>query len=95
MGSFFVLTLYLQQVRGDSALLTGLALLPQTGVIVFGSCLGGRVTSRSSYSVASTMKSWPRPRSTRSAVRSCSPAWLACATRSRSNGSCRVSLGNS
>jgi MFS family permease len=49
----------------------------------------------SPYSVASTMKSWPRPRSTRSAVRSCSPAWLACATRSRSNGSCRVSWGNS
>lgn len=46
-GQLFVLTLYFQQVRGDSALLTGLALLPQTGVIALGSWLGGRVTSHS------------------------------------------------
>ena len=46
-GQLFVLTLYFQQVRGYSALLTGLALLPQTGVIAFGSWLGGRITSRS------------------------------------------------
>jgi DHA2 family methylenomycin A resistance protein-like MFS transporter len=46
-GQLFVLTLYFQQVRGDSPLLTGLALLPQTGVIALGSWLGGRVTSRS------------------------------------------------
>ena len=46
-GQLFVLTLYFQQVRGDSPLLTGLALLPQTGVIAIGSALGGRVTGRS------------------------------------------------
>ena len=46
-GQLFVLTLYFQQVRGDSPLLTGLALLPQTGVIALGSALGGRVTGRS------------------------------------------------
>lgn len=41
-GQLFVLTLYFQQVRGYSPLETGLALLPQTGVIAFGSWLGGR-----------------------------------------------------
>jgi MFS transporter, DHA2 family, methylenomycin A resistance protein len=46
-GQLFVLTLYFQQIRGYSPLLTGLALLPQTGVIAFGSWLGGRITSRS------------------------------------------------
>jgi MFS transporter, DHA2 family, methylenomycin A resistance protein len=46
-GQLFVLTLYFQQVRGYSALLPGLALLPQTGVIAFGSWLGGRIASRS------------------------------------------------
>jgi MFS transporter, DHA2 family, methylenomycin A resistance protein len=45
-GQLFVLTLYFQQIRGYSALLTGLALLPQTGVIAFGSWLGGRIISR-------------------------------------------------
>jgi MFS transporter, DHA2 family, methylenomycin A resistance protein len=45
-GQLFVLTLYFQQVRGYSPLQTGLALLPQTGVIAFGSWLGGRVTAR-------------------------------------------------
>lgn len=45
-GQLFVLTLYLQQVRHYSALLTGLALLPQTGVIALGSWLGGQLTSR-------------------------------------------------
>lgn len=46
-GQLFVLTLYLQQVRHYPPLITGLALLPQTGVIAFGSWLGGRLTSRS------------------------------------------------
>jgi MFS transporter, DHA2 family, methylenomycin A resistance protein len=45
-GLLFVITLYFQQVRNDSALITGLALLPQTGVIAFGSWLGGRITAR-------------------------------------------------
>lgn len=41
-----MLTLYLQQVRHYAPLVTGLALLPQTGVIALGSWLGGRLTSR-------------------------------------------------
>ncbi|MFD7919270.1 MFS transporter [Streptomyces sp. NPDC059740] len=45
-GELFVLNLYLQQVRGDSALLAGLALLPQMGVAVLGSALSGRFTAR-------------------------------------------------
>ncbi|MDL4815196.1 MFS transporter [Actinomadura opuntiae] len=45
-GQLFVLTLYFQQIRDYSPLMTGLALLPQTGVIAFGSWLGGRVTAR-------------------------------------------------
>ncbi len=45
-GQLFVLTLYLQDVRKQSALLAGLALLPQTGVVALGSWLGGVVTSR-------------------------------------------------
>ena len=47
------------------------------------------------YAVASRMKSRASAMSTRSEVRSRSPSWLACATRSRSNGSCRVSSGKS
>ena len=35
-----------QKARGDSALITGLALAPQTAVIAFGSWLGGRANSR-------------------------------------------------
>ncbi|HEU5028395.1 MAG TPA: MFS transporter [Spirillospora sp.] len=45
-GQLFVLTLYFQEIRGYTPLQTGLALLPQTGVIAFGSWLGGRVTAR-------------------------------------------------
>ncbi len=45
--------------------------------------------------VASRMNSRASARSTRSEVRSHSPSWLACATRSQSNGSCRVSSGKS
>jgi MFS transporter, DHA2 family, methylenomycin A resistance protein len=45
-GQLFVLTLYLQEVRHYSPLLTGVALLPQTGVIALASWLGGQLTSR-------------------------------------------------
>lgn len=45
-GQVFVLSLYFQDVRGYSALLTGLALLPFAGVTVFGPVLAGRVTAR-------------------------------------------------
>jgi DHA2 family methylenomycin A resistance protein-like MFS transporter len=45
-GQLFVITLYLQQVRHLSPLLTGIALLPQTGVIAVSSWAGGRVTGR-------------------------------------------------
>jgi DHA2 family methylenomycin A resistance protein-like MFS transporter len=46
-GLLFVETLLLERVYGFSALVTGVALLPQTGVIAFGSWLGGVVTGRS------------------------------------------------
>jgi len=45
-GQLFVITLYLQQVRHLSPLLTGIALLPQTGVIAVSSWAGGRLTGR-------------------------------------------------
>jgi DHA2 family methylenomycin A resistance protein-like MFS transporter len=45
-GELFVATLYFQQVRGYSALLTGLALLPQMGMAAIASPLSGRVMAR-------------------------------------------------
>jgi hypothetical protein len=43
----FVETLLLERVYGFSPLVTGVALLPQTGIIAAGSWLGGVVTGRS------------------------------------------------
>jgi DHA2 family methylenomycin A resistance protein-like MFS transporter len=45
-GELLVLNLYLQQGLGYSALLAGLALLPQMGVVALGSALSGRCTAR-------------------------------------------------
>jgi DHA2 family methylenomycin A resistance protein-like MFS transporter len=45
-GQLFVATLYFQQIRGYSALLTGLALLPQMGMAAIASPLSGRVMAR-------------------------------------------------
>jgi DHA2 family methylenomycin A resistance protein-like MFS transporter len=45
-GELFVINLYFQQVRHDSALSAGLALVPQMGVVAVASALSGRVTSR-------------------------------------------------
>jgi DHA2 family methylenomycin A resistance protein-like MFS transporter len=45
-GAFFLITLYLQQVRGNSALMTGLLLLPMTVAIMPASVLAGRLTAR-------------------------------------------------
>jgi DHA2 family methylenomycin A resistance protein-like MFS transporter len=45
-GELFVMTLFFQNIRGLSALITGLALLPQMGMAVFSSTLSGRVTGR-------------------------------------------------
>jgi DHA2 family methylenomycin A resistance protein-like MFS transporter len=45
-GELFVINLYFQQVRGYSALVAGLALLPQMGMAMLGSALSGRFTSR-------------------------------------------------
>jgi DHA2 family methylenomycin A resistance protein-like MFS transporter len=44
-GQLFVINLYFQQVRGYSALVAGLALLPQMGMATIGSALSGRFTS--------------------------------------------------
>jgi MFS transporter, DHA2 family, methylenomycin A resistance protein len=45
-GQLFVVTLFFQRARCDSALLTGLALAPQTAVIALGSWIGGRANRR-------------------------------------------------
>ena len=45
-GELFVATLYFQQICGYSALLTGLALLPQMGMAAIASPLAGRVMAR-------------------------------------------------
>jgi len=44
-GQLLLMSLYFQQVRGYSPLLTGLALLPQAGLISVSSWLSGRVTA--------------------------------------------------
>jgi MFS transporter, DHA2 family, methylenomycin A resistance protein len=45
-GELFVINLYFQQALGYSALVSGLALLPQLGVVAAGSALSGRFTAR-------------------------------------------------
>ena len=45
-GQLFVLSLYFRQFRGDSALVTGLLLAPQTATAIIGSTLGGRINAR-------------------------------------------------
>jgi DHA2 family methylenomycin A resistance protein-like MFS transporter len=45
-GEVFVLSLYFEDVRGDSALLTGVALLPLTAAIPLVAAASGRVTAR-------------------------------------------------
>jgi DHA2 family methylenomycin A resistance protein-like MFS transporter len=46
-GELFVITLYLQQLRGYSPLEAGLALLPQMGLLTIGSAASGRMSARS------------------------------------------------
>lgn len=46
-GELFVMTLYLQQLRGYSPALAGLALLPQMGLLTLGAALSGRMSARS------------------------------------------------
>ncbi len=45
-GELFVMSLYLQQLRGMSALRAGVALLPQAAMAVIGSTASGRVMAR-------------------------------------------------
>jgi DHA2 family methylenomycin A resistance protein-like MFS transporter len=45
-GEIFVFSLYFQDVRGDSALVTGAALLPLTAAIPFVAALSGRIAAR-------------------------------------------------
>lgn len=45
-GALFCLPLYLQQVRGESALAAGLTLLPMTAAVGLNAFLGGRATGR-------------------------------------------------
>ncbi len=44
-GELFVLTLYFQQIRAYSPLITGFAFLPLVGVVAISSYFGGKVTS--------------------------------------------------
>jgi DHA2 family methylenomycin A resistance protein-like MFS transporter len=44
-GQFFIINLFFLQVLGYPASLTGLALLPQVGVVTFASFLSGRITA--------------------------------------------------
>jgi DHA2 family methylenomycin A resistance protein-like MFS transporter len=44
-GQLFLLPLYFQQLRGYSVLMTGLAILPQTGLAALASYFGGKVAS--------------------------------------------------
>lgn len=45
-GQLFLINLYFAHVQGFSALLTGLALLPESLMVLIGANLGGRLTSR-------------------------------------------------
>jgi len=45
-GQLFLMSLYLQDVRGYSALATGLALLPEAALLVVASTLSGRIMAR-------------------------------------------------
>jgi DHA2 family methylenomycin A resistance protein-like MFS transporter len=46
-GSLLCLSIYLQQVRGESPLTTGLLLLPMASMVAGGSIVSGRITARS------------------------------------------------
>jgi len=45
-GQLFVMSLYFQDIRGYSALRTGLVLLPEAALLVIGSTLSGRIMAR-------------------------------------------------
>jgi hypothetical protein len=45
-GQLFVMSLYFQDVRGYSALRTGLALLPEAALLTIASAASGRLTAR-------------------------------------------------
>jgi DHA2 family methylenomycin A resistance protein-like MFS transporter len=45
-GQLFLMSLYLQDVRGYSALVTGLALLPEAGLLIVASTASGRIMAR-------------------------------------------------
>ena len=46
-GQLFVMSLYFQDIRGYSALETGIALLPEAGLLILASTLSGRIMARS------------------------------------------------
>jgi MFS transporter, DHA2 family, methylenomycin A resistance protein len=45
-GQLFLMSLYFQDLRGYSALLTGLALLPEAGLLIVASAASGRIMAR-------------------------------------------------
>src|SRR5438045_6392046 len=54
-GQLFFINLFFQNVWGFSALLAGLALLPQAGVVALSSWVSGRVTARTGPRVPMTV----------------------------------------
>lgn len=50
-GALLCLSIYLQQTRGDSALRTGLLLLPMAVMVALGSVVSGRLTGRTGHRV--------------------------------------------
>lgn len=50
-GALLCLSIYLQQTRGDSALHTGLLLLPMAVMVALGSLISGRLTGRTGHRV--------------------------------------------
>jgi hypothetical protein len=77
-GELFVSTLYFQLIRGYSALLTGLALLPQMGMATIASFLSGRVMARTGPRRPMIAWHWAAP--------GCSACWWQ--TPARPTGCC-------
>ena len=59
-GELFVLTLYFQQIRDYSVLITGFAFMPMLGVIAIASYLGGKMTSINGPAIRNDSRSYYR-----------------------------------
>ncbi len=92
---FYFVTLYLQQVLGDDALVAGLKFLPLTGAVFAGSRLAPRLIARGGVRVCLCWRTSRRAAHTPASCcrAACSPAsaWASrsCPRRSRPCGACR------